>query len=66
MSRFALLFFVAALLPVSESAFADQSMLMKERLACAETGADPTGRAFAQCVADLQQSLMQEQSLPGR
>jgi hypothetical protein len=54
------------LLPMSESAFADQSMLMKERFACAETGADPTGRAFAQCIADLEQSLMQEQSLAGR
>ena len=66
MSRFAFLFVFAALLPMSESAFADQSMLMKERFACAETGADPTGRAFAQCIADLEQSLMQEQSLAGR
>ena len=66
MSRFAFLVFFAAMLPASESALADQSMFMKERLACAETGADPTGRAFAQCVADLDQSLAQEQSLPGR
>ena len=66
MSRFAFLTLLVALVPMSESALADQSMFMKERVACAETGVNPAGRAFEQCVANLDQSLMQEASLAGR
>jgi hypothetical protein len=40
--------------------------LTKERLACAETGIDPTSPAFRQCVVDLDQALGQQQSVAGR
>jgi hypothetical protein len=66
MSRFAFLFSFAALLATGEIALADQPILTKERLACAETGVDPASPAFSQCVADLDQSLGQRQSVSGR
>jgi hypothetical protein len=66
MSRFAFLFSAAALLATGGIAFADQPTLIKERLACAETGIDPASPAFSQCVVDLDQALGQQQSVAGR
>jgi hypothetical protein len=66
MSRIAFFFSFAMLLATGGLAHADQPILAKERLACAEIGIDPSSPAFNQCVVDLDQSLDQVQSVIAR
>jgi len=57
MSRIILICFLTALLAACGTESPGQTALAQERLACAEMGIDPGSLTFGQCVADLDQSL---------
>jgi hypothetical protein len=62
MSRIVLICSFAALLSSCGTVSAHQSDRAQARLACADVGIAPGSGAFGQCVADLYNSLWNEQN----
>jgi hypothetical protein len=66
MSRVLLVLPVVALLAACSTGNVDQAEAHQERLACADIGLDPASAAFGQCVANLSQSLWDQQMISAR
>jgi hypothetical protein len=57
---------LVALLAACGTQSANQTDFAQARLACADVGIDPGSTAFGQCVANLGQSLWDDQMLSAR
>ncbi|MDB5408466.1 MAG: hypothetical protein JWL84_3378 [Rhodospirillales bacterium] len=66
MSRILLVLPVVALLAACSTGNVNQAEAQRQRLACADIGIDPASAAFGQCVANLSQSMWDQQMISAR